>query len=251
MEDGSDAAHGEGTTARAPPQGAPSSSTKGPVFPLSKIKSLLQRNEDVGIVTQPSLELVGAASAAFVKSLVEAAAAHRRTKNKQDDDADEADTGTNDFYPMDDSSGKTLVTLEDLRHVVSADERFRFVADALNGPEAVSALQREDDRAPVRPRRVRKKRQRDADSSHLSSAVESRAKLPPGRIKDPPPSASLLAGDGHDSSVMEKAARRMGDGVDAHGLDEDSALGAAVGAALLPVAGTRKLAIEVDEEDYD
>jgi hypothetical protein len=227
-----------------PPQDVPSSK-KGPVFPLSKIKSILQRNEDVGIVTQPSLELVGATSAAFIKSLVEAAVQH---KSKPEEAASE-EAETNEDNDQD--SGKTtLVTLEDLRHVVSADERFRFLANALNRPEAVSALQREDDRAPVRPRKVRKKGQRERDSSHLSSVLEPRAMLPPGRIKDPPPSASLVAVDGPDS-IMKKAATRIGLGNAEQDLNEDSALCAAVGAALPPVAGTRKLAIEVDEEDYD
>jgi hypothetical protein len=242
----------EEATAAPPHGGAPSSSKKGPVFPLSKIKSLLQRNEGVGIVTQPSLELVGAASAAMIKSLVEAAVRHKKKKKKSDPAAEteENSDGKNDSGPVDDDNGQTLVTLADLRHAASADEeRFRFLADALNGPEATEALQREDDRAPKKPRRARKKRQRGADAHNVS--VDPVATLPPGRIKDPPPSAPQVHGGVTNSKTVEKAAGGKGDGSDNQGLGEGSALRFASGADVPLVTETRKPAIEVDEEEYD
>jgi hypothetical protein len=222
---------------------------KGPVFPLSKIKSLLQRNEGVGIVTQPSLELVGAASAAMLKSLVEAAVRNKKKESKPAADTEADPSFHNESDTFDDDNGQTLVTLADLRHAASADERFRFLADALNGPEATEALQREDDRAPMKPRRARKKRQRGADAHSVS--VEPVATLPPGRIKDPPPSAPVVHGSVTNSTTVEKAAGGKGDGSDNQALGEGSALLFASGADVPLVTETRKPAIEVDEEEYD
>jgi len=151
------------------------------VFAASKIKSALQQNEDIGSISQPALELIGAASAAFLKTFVEAAVQQSRGGGAGGQSSgllSTADDFTGAAASQETNICGGMLRLQDLKVAAQADERFRFLSDTLDNVSSQLNDNRPAKRPKVKVPSYRKKvvslnNNEIAHVAHLSQGTES------------------------------------------------------------------------------
>lgn len=112
-------------------------------FPLTKIKSVLQAQEEVGQLREPVVRLVSAASALFIRDLVKKAQ----------------------------SADGNVITLVDLKRVVQGSEQYSAILNGVS--ENVVDV---DDSSPYQAKKAKVSPKRDSSSSNLPVSNDKRIK---------------------------------------------------------------------------